>query len=152
MSADRSSQGLSSERLEQILEVTRALAAPFDLMSMLAAMTAAARQVLQAERCSVWLHDAATDELVLEVATDIRHVRIAVGTGLVSACARDRALINVPDCYADSRFDSAVDKRSGFHTRRSLTLPLVDEGREFKPPFSGRGRAVYGTCRSRRGH
>ena len=126
MSADRSSQGLSSERLEQILEVTRALAQPFDLMSMLAAVTSAARQVLQAERCSVWLHDAATDELVLEVATDIRHVRIAVGTGLVGACARDRTLINVPDCYADPRFDSAVDKRSGFHTRCSLTLPLVD--------------------------
>ena len=118
--------GLSAEDLATILEVTRGLAAPFDLMSMLAAVTSAARQVLHADRCSVWLHDPAADELVLEVATDIRHVRVAVGVGLVGSCARDRRLINVPDCYADPRFDPGVDRRSGYRTRCSLTLPLVD--------------------------
>ncbi|MGE5117516.1 MAG: PP2C family protein-serine/threonine phosphatase [Betaproteobacteria bacterium] len=118
--------GLASRDLEAILEVTRALAAPFDLMAMLAEVTRAARQVLRAERASVWLHDAATDELVLEVASDIRHVRVPVGAGLVGACARDRRAINVSDCYADPRFDPAVDRRSGFRTRCSLTLPLVD--------------------------
>jgi phosphoserine phosphatase len=118
--------GLSAEDLATILEVTRGLAAPFDLMSMLAAVTSAARQVLRADRCSVWLHDPAADELVLEVATDIRHVRVAVGVGLVGSCARERRIINVPDCYADPRFDPGVDKRSGYRTRCSLTLPLVD--------------------------
>jgi hypothetical protein len=44
-------------------------------------------------------------ELVLEVSSDIRHVRIPVGLGLVGACARDRQVLNVPDCYADPRFD-----------------------------------------------
>ena len=63
---DRSTRGdLSTEDLAILLEVTRSLAAPFDLMSMLAAVTAAARQVLRAERSSVWLHDPSTDELVL---------------------------------------------------------------------------------------
>ena len=117
---------LSAEDLATLLEVTRGLAAPFDLMSMLSAVTAAARQVLRAERCSVWLHDPVTGELVLEVATDIRHVRIGIGAGLVGACARDRRILNVPDCYADARFDREVDKRSGYRTRCSLTLPLID--------------------------
>jgi sigma-B regulation protein RsbU (phosphoserine phosphatase) len=126
MNAPHTGEGLSREDMEAILDVTRALAAPFDLLTMLATVTAAARQVLRAERSSVWLHDAAADELVLEVADDIRHVRVPVGTGLVGACARDRAVINVPDCYADPRFDPAVDRRSGFRTRCSLTLPLVD--------------------------
>src|SRR4029453_13151146 len=44
----------------------------------------------------------------------------------VGACARDRRIINVPDCYADPRFDPSVDKASGYHTRCMLTLPLVD--------------------------
>ena len=119
-------EGLSRHDMEAILDVTRALAAPFDLLTMLATVTAAARQVLRAERSSVWLHDVASDELVLEVADDIRHVRVPVGTGLVGACARDRIAINMPDCYADPRFDPAVDRRSGYRTRCSLTLPLVD--------------------------
>jgi sigma-B regulation protein RsbU (phosphoserine phosphatase) len=117
---------LSTQDMAVILEITRRLAAPFELAAMLAEVAGAARQVLRAERCSVWLRDAADADLVLKVASDIRDVRIAVGTGLVGACARDREIINVPDCYADPRFDPQVDRNSGFRTRCSLTLPLID--------------------------
>ena len=108
---------LSRDDMAAILAVTRALAAPFDLGTMLAEVTAAACRVLRAERSSVWLHDANNDEMVLEVASDIRQVRVPVGSGLVGACARERRLVNVPDCYADPRFDASVDRRSGFRTR-----------------------------------
>lgn len=121
---------LAREDLEAILAVTRALAAPFDLPAMLAEVTAAALRVLRAQRASVWLHDAATNELVVKVASDIGQLRVAVGRGLVGTCAQERSLINVPDCYADPRFDAAVDRKSGFHTRCSLTLPLIDHRSE----------------------
>ncbi|CAG1006127.1 Phosphoserine phosphatase RsbU [Burkholderiales bacterium] len=117
---------LSADDLEAILGVTSALAAPFDLMTMLGEVVSAAKQVLHADRASVWLHDPATDELVLEVATGIAPVRVPSGAGLVGACARGRTIINVPDCYADPRFDPAVDRASGYRTRCMLTLPLVD--------------------------
>lgn len=32
----------------------------------------------------------------------------------------------MPDCYADPRFDPSTDRRTGYHTRCLLTLPLVD--------------------------
>ncbi|MEP6998589.1 MAG: SpoIIE family protein phosphatase [Betaproteobacteria bacterium] len=95
-------------------------------MTMLAEVVGAAKQVLNADRGSVWLYDPAADELVLEVATGIRPVRVPAGAGLAGACARNREIINVPDCYADSRFDPGVDKSSGYRTRCMLTLPLVD--------------------------
>ena len=116
----------SARDLETILGVTSALAAPFDLMTMLAEVVSAAKQVLNADRGSVWLYDATADELVLEVATGIRPIRVPAGAGLVGACARNRQIINVPDCYADARFDPGVDKSSGYRTRCMLTLPLVD--------------------------
>jgi sigma-B regulation protein RsbU (phosphoserine phosphatase) len=119
-------QALLQLDLETVLSVTRALAAPFDLRSMLATVTRTACGVLRAERASVWLLDEVRHELVLEVATDLSQVRLAVGTGLVGACARDGVTINVPDCYADPRFDREIDARTGFHTRCSVTLPLVD--------------------------
>jgi phosphoserine phosphatase len=117
---------LSAQDMRAILGVTSALAAPFDLMTMLAEVVSAAKQVLNADRGSVWLYDSAADELVLEVATGIRPVRVPAGAGLVGTCARKREIINVPDCYADPRFDPAVDKASGYRTRCMLTLPLVD--------------------------
>lgn len=126
MNALAHQRGLSARDMEAILAVTSKLAAPFDLLTMLAEVVSAAKQVLQADGGSVWLYDAATDELILEVATGIEPLRVPAGTGIVGACARDRRIINVPDCYADPRFNPDVDRRSGYRTRCMLTLPLVD--------------------------
>jgi len=112
--------------MEAILAVTTKLAAPFDLMTMLAEVVNAAKQVLHADRGSVWLYDSAADQLVLEIATGIAPVRISASAGIAGACARERRIINVPDCYADERFNPEVDRRSGYRTRCMLTLPLVD--------------------------
>jgi phosphoserine phosphatase len=126
MSNGRDTQALVARDMKAILDVATALATPFDLATMLSEVIVAAKQVLDADRGSVWLYDAAADELVLEIATDMRTVRIPAGTGLVGSCARHRRIINVPDCYADPRFDPAVDRESGYRTRCMLTLPLVD--------------------------
>lgn len=126
MSDNNTLARLSRQDIEAILSVTRALAAPFDLSTMLGEVSAAARTVLHAERSSVWLHDAQTNELVLKIGSDMEHVRLAAGTGLLGACVRDRVPINVPDCYADPRFDPSFDRKTGYHTRCSLTVPLID--------------------------
>lgn len=112
--------------LEPILALAGKLAAPFDLPTMLTEVVDAATQVLGAERASVWLYEQAADELVLRIASDIAPVRLAAGVGIVGTCARTRQLINVPDCYADARFDPSVDRKSGYRTRCLLALPLID--------------------------
>ena len=109
-----------------MLDVTRALAAPFDLHSLLERITWVARQLVRVERVSAWLHDAARGELYVEVAGDLPAVRVPIGRGLVGACAAQRATIHVPDCYADPRFNREIDKASGFHTHCMLSLPLID--------------------------
>jgi sigma-B regulation protein RsbU (phosphoserine phosphatase) len=112
--------------MEAILGVTRALAAPFDLATLLAEVVRAAKQVLSADWGSVWLYEAGADELVLAVAREIRPVRVKAGVGLVGACASERRIINVPNCNADPRFASGGDEASGYRTRCVLMLPLVD--------------------------
>ena len=126
MSAHASQRGLTVPDMEVILAVTSKLAAPFDLMTMLSEVVNAAKQVLHADRGSVWLYDPAADELVLEIATGIAPVRVPANAGIVGACARDRRIINVPDCYADARFNPDVDRASGYRTRCMLALPLID--------------------------
>jgi sigma-B regulation protein RsbU (phosphoserine phosphatase) len=112
--------------IEPILAVTRRLAAPFDLLTMLEEVVGAAKQVLNAERGSVWLYDREKHELVLQVSTGLSQVRVPADAGLVGSCARDRQIINVRDCYADPRFNPELDRQSNFRTRCMLTLPLVD--------------------------
>jgi phosphoserine phosphatase RsbU/P len=117
---------LDSVDMEMLLGVTRLLAAPFELQDMLVQVTQAACRVLHAERSSIWLVDTATGDLVLETANGLDQARIPLGQGLIGACARDRQVINVQDCYADPRFDPSVDRSTGYVTRCSLTLPLAD--------------------------
>src|SRR4051812_19372019 len=126
MNAPSRESHLSARDLEPILAVASKLAAPFDLETMLAEVVDAGTRVLHADRGSVWLYDRNTDELTLRVASEIAPVRIPAGTGIVGTCARTRAIINVPECYADPRFDPSTDQRTGYRTRCLLTLPLVD--------------------------
>jgi phosphoserine phosphatase RsbU/P len=126
MSGSPTQRHLSVPDMEAILAVTSKLAAPFDLMTMLSEVVSAAKQVLKADRGSVWLYDSAADQLVLEIGSGSAPVRVSAGAGVVGACARNRRIINVPDCYADERFNPEVDRASGYRTRCMLTLPLVD--------------------------
>jgi len=112
--------------MERILAVTRALAAPFDLHGLLETISSAARDMLHAEQTTLWLHDPATDTLVVEVSTDLPPLRVAMGSGIAGQCALARQPINVVDCYADPRFNREVDRLTGLRTRCLLTLPVVD--------------------------
>ena len=121
MSADTS----DTQALRQILEVTRKLAAPYDLDTMLAEVVNASREVLNADRGTVFLYDEDTDELVVRVGTELAQIRIPADKGIVGESAQSRQLINVPDCYADSRFNRAIDKQTGYRSRCMLTIPLI---------------------------
>jgi len=112
MNAPTNKGELSPRDLEPILAVASKLAAPFDLETMLAEVVDAGTRVLHADRGSVWLYDRNTDEVVLRLASDVVPIRIPAGTGIVGTCARTREIINVPDCYADPRFDSTTDRRT----------------------------------------
>jgi phosphoserine phosphatase len=117
--------GLRADALEAILEVTRKLAAPFDLTTMLEEVISAARQVLRADRGTVFLYDPERHELAMTVATGMDPVRFPADQGIAGECVQTRAIINVPDCYADDRFNPAIDRATGYRTRCMLTLPLI---------------------------
>ena len=44
----------------------------------------------------------------------------------MGAAARDKDMINVPDAYADERFNRDVDRETGFSTRSVLCCPILD--------------------------
>ena len=120
-----SRQVSEAHALRSVLEVTRKLSAPFDLDTMLTEVVDAARRVLDADRGTVFLYDENSDELVVRVATDLGTIRIPANKGIVGESAMSRKLINVPDCYADDRFNRAIDKQTGYRSRCMLTIPLI---------------------------
>jgi len=114
-----------AKALRRILEVTRKLAAPFDLDTMLTEVVDVSRNILDADRGTVFLYDELTDELVVRVATELGTIRIPADKGIVGESAQTHKLINVPDCYADDRFNRGIDKQTGYRSRCMLTIPLL---------------------------
>ena len=53
-------------------------------------------------------------------------IRIPRDSGIAGAVATSGRTLNIPDAYADERFDRSVDRDSGFTTRSILCVPLVD--------------------------
>lgn len=117
---------LSQESLARILQVTQKLAHPFELVPLLTEVIEAGKSVLLADRGSVWLFDSVQQELVMKAPELTPTPRVRAGEGLVGEAFTSGRVINVSDAYADPRFQSAIDKHTGYHTRCILNVPLQD--------------------------
>ena len=82
-------------------------------------------QAVDAERCTVYIVDQAKKELYARVAQrTTTEIRLPVGQGLAGQVAITGETINVPDAYADARFDRNIDLRTGFRTLNMLCVPV----------------------------
>lgn len=114
-----------NEALSQILDVSRQIALTQDLNQLLTLVVEAARNVLDADRGSVFLYDESNEELYLLTGTGLESLRISVDVGLAGECAKKRNLLNIGDCQCDKRFNSEVDKQTGYTTKTMIVMPLV---------------------------
>lgn len=128
MSTTGNNPSTSAEQsdLLRLLEVSRRLAATSDLDELLAMILEQARGLLDCERASIFLYDAETRELFIRLGTGLEALRFSVDKGIAGECARTRSVINVPDAYADDRFNPEIDRKTGFTTRNILSCPLID--------------------------
>ena len=76
--------------LMQILEISRKLAQPHELQAVLGQVIDAGRELLSAERGSVFLHYPQTGQLCTTVATGTGQICVRLDQGIVGYCASDR--------------------------------------------------------------
>ena len=112
------------EKLQTLLNLTAELANEHDPRSILIKMTEATKRLLHADRCGIFLHDSQRKVLWTIVADGVREIRIPENAGLAGHVLQNEGVLNIPDVYADSRFDRQVDKETGYRTRSMLAIPL----------------------------
>src|SRR5437764_6920845 len=110
-------QALLVERLEQaqreeieLLTIAEAISTELHLDVLFARIMAAATQLLNAERSTLFLYDGARDELWSQIAegTGQKEIRIPSRAGIAGAAFTDGETLVVPDAYADARFNREV--------------------------------------------
>jgi adenylate cyclase len=124
------------ERLEnsrkqelEFVNIVSEMTSDIKLGSLLQKVMGEATRMLNAERSTLFLHDAKTDELWSEVGQGLEslQIRLPSHVGIAGAVFQSGRTINIPYAYADLRFNPAFDKRTGFFTRSILCVPVVNK-------------------------
>lgn len=117
-----------------LVEVSSLINAITDFNELLSSILDVARRVMRAEASSLFLVDAAGDLRLtvargpMESLEPIDQIVIPRGRGISGWVLANGQPLLVPDAYADPRFYSDVDRRSGFRTRSILCVPLARNG------------------------
>merc|ERR1719253_722368 len=129
----------SSERSAGLLKMLNSLTQNIGAQSMILQMTIHANELVQADRCSVFMHDVGKDELYSVSTNTGKEIRIPKDKGIAGECFNESKIINISDAYQDKRFNPAFDKSSGYHTQSILAVPVYIGGDK-----EGEEKMIYG--------
>jgi len=117
----------TSERSMGLLNTIQSLSQDLGTQSLLLTITMHATKIVSSVRATVFLVDEPNQQL-WSVSTDTgAEIRIPKKAGIAGQCCCEGRVINIPDAYADSRFNQEIDKRTGFKTQSILAIPMIDE-------------------------
>jgi sigma-B regulation protein RsbU (phosphoserine phosphatase) len=116
----------SLDRLQSMVEASKVFNSTLDLVELLGKILDVVKNLTKAERGTLFLVDEKADEIWSMIAQGMekQEIRLPRGRGIAGHVARTGEIVNIPDAYADNRFDPEIDKRTGFRTRNILTIPI----------------------------
>merc|ERR1719158_1052862 len=94
---------------------------------MILTITMHANQLVQADRCTMFLLDEAKQQLWSVSSDSGKEIRIPKTAGLAGECATKGELINIIDAYDRPGFNKEIDKKTGYRTKSVLVVPVQNE-------------------------
>ena len=141
----------------KLLEVTQGLAGELNLDILIQRIMSAACDLLDCERATLFVYDSKADQLWSRYAAGLHvgEIRIPSHAGIAGSVFTDGSVENIPDVYADPRFDQEVDRATGYRTRNILCMPIANKAgvrigvtevlnKRGDAPFSARDEARLG--------
>ena len=115
------------KKVALVQDVSRALTGSADLDTLLALIMTKVRELMEADRSTLYLvtDDGRTLWSKVMEGGEKAEIRLQVGEGIAGWVADTREIVNIPDAYADQRFQPAFDLKSGFRTRSILSVPML---------------------------
>jgi len=119
----------AKEEEVQLLEMTTELSFELNLMKLLEKIMNTTKELLSADRCTLFLTDETTNELWSQVAQGMEttEIRFPSHLGIAGSVFTSGQTVNIPDAYSDDRFNPAFDKKTGYRTRSILCMPVMNK-------------------------
>src|SRR5919106_863263 len=131
-------QSARLEKLRTVLNVCKRMTSVGDVISLLELITVETRELLEADRMSIFLLDREKCELWSVVSEEKKIIRFDARLGVAGSVAMTGQTINVADAYEHPLFFKEVDLRTGYRTRTLLAVPL----RNLQGEIIGVGEAI----------
>lgn len=113
----------------EFVDVVSDLIAEIDLGALLQKVMGEVTKMLNCDRSTLFMNDRKTEELFSQVGEGLGafQIRIPNHMGIAGAVFTSGETMNIPNAYADLRFDPSSDKKTGFFTRSILCVPVVNK-------------------------
>ncbi|MEP6864154.1 MAG: GAF domain-containing protein [Deltaproteobacteria bacterium] len=115
------------KKVALVQEVSRALSSVGNTDQLLKLIMEKVTELMEADRSTLYLvsEDGGTLTSKVVQGDEVVEIRLTVGEGIAGWVAQTKETLNIPDAYADQRFQPAYDLKSGYRTRSILTVPMV---------------------------
>jgi len=118
------------KKVALVQEVSRALSETGDLDTLLELIMSKITELMEADRSTLFVVSEDGRQLLSKVSQGTQgsarvEIRLDLGEGIAGWVAQTRETVNIPDAYADQRFQPAVDLKSGYRTRSILSAPML---------------------------
>ncbi len=117
------------DKMHKLIEASKIVNSSLDLQKLLSNILQTATGTTGSDRGTLYLIDEIKKELWSKVAqgTSMVEIRLPIGKGIAGFVAATSETINIPDAYADSRFNPDVDKATGYRTKTILCMPMKNK-------------------------
>jgi signal transduction histidine kinase len=114
------------KKVALVQEVGRALSSALELDQLLVLIMDKITQLMEADRSTLYLLTDDGKELWSKVVQggEVFEIRLRTGEGIAGWVGESGEVVNIADAYNDTRFQPAVDIKSGYRTRSILCLPM----------------------------
>ena len=122
----RSEQSRRLAQYDDLLRFASAVNAERSFEDLFEFVTREAATVMRADRASIFLLNPDKKELWSRVAMGVgdQVIRFPASRGIAGHVVSSGELLNVPDPYADQRFNPDIDRQTGYRTKSILCAPL----------------------------
>lgn len=112
--------------LHTIFDYAARIANETSLHRLLTLMADMGKDMIAADRCTIWLFDREKQELWTPVAHGVDEIRIPVTSGLVGHAIQTGKAMIIDDAYGDPRFNPHIDRQTGYRTKAMLLIPITN--------------------------
>ncbi|MBE0497043.1 MAG: HD domain-containing protein [Campylobacterales bacterium] len=119
-------QPLLSEQLYMLLKLGSLISTKTNLMEILTILRDTGRDIVGADRCSIFVYDKETHTLWTKVAHGVEKITVDADFGVIGKAILSKEVQIVVDAYQDFRFNPSIDQQTGYVTRNIVAVPLLN--------------------------